>query len=160
MKRVPTIFLRGAIFFIGIAVLAICVFGLPGFVSEVAKLAPQLASMQYPILLGLYATAIPFFYALYQSLKLLGYIDQNLVFSEVSVRALRSIRNCAIAISGIYVIGLPVFAMIGEADDAPGVVVLGLLIVLAPLVIATFAAVLQRLLQAAIEIKSENDLTV
>ncbi|MDG0933775.1 DUF2975 domain-containing protein, partial [Bacillus paranthracis] len=36
----------------------------------------------------------------------------------------------------------------------------GLIIVFASLVISVFAAILQRLLQEAIHIKSENDLTV
>ena len=36
----------------------------------------------------------------------------------------------------------------------------GLVIIFASMVIAVFAAVLQRLLQEAIDIKSENDLTV
>ena len=47
-----------------------------------------------------------------------------------------------------------------ELDDAPGVVIVGMISIFAPMVIAVFAAVLQRLLQEAITIKSENDLTV
>ena len=50
--------------------------------------------------------------------------------------------------------------MRGEGDDAPGLVVLGLLIIFASLVIAVFAAVLQRLLNDAIQLKSDVDLTV
>jgi hypothetical protein len=37
---------------------------------------------------------------------------------------------------------------------------IGLVIIFASMVIAVFAAVLQRLLQEAIHIKSENDLTI
>ena len=47
-----------------------------------------------------------------------------------------------------------------EVDDAPGLIILGMVIIFASMVIAVFAAVLQRLLQEAINIKSENDLTV
>ena len=47
-----------------------------------------------------------------------------------------------------------------ELDDAPGLGVIALAFVCMPLVIATFAAVLEKLLQNAIDIKSENDLTV
>ncbi|MBU0905405.1 MAG: DUF2975 domain-containing protein, partial [Firmicutes bacterium] len=43
---------------------------------------------------------------------------------------------------------------------APGLGLVGMVMIFAPLVIAVFAAVLQRLLQEAIEIKSENDLMV
>ena len=55
---------------------------------------------------------------------------------------------------------LPIILMVGQEDDAPGVVLIGLICIMAPLVTGVFAAVLQRLLQSAIELKSENDLTV
>ncbi|MED4598856.1 DUF2975 domain-containing protein, partial [Bacillus subtilis] len=41
-----------------------------------------------------------------------------------------------------------------------GIIVIGLVIIFASMVIAVFAAVLQKLLKEAIDIKSENDLTV
>ncbi len=44
--------------------------------------------------------------------------------------------------------------------DPPSFIPIGLVIIFASMVIAVFAAVLQRLLQEAINIKSENDLTV
>lgn len=47
-----------------------------------------------------------------------------------------------------------------DKDDAPALIFVGMVIPFASLVIAVFAAVLQRLLQEAINIKSENDLTV
>ena len=60
----------------------------------------------------------------------------------------------------LYAAGMPILFQIADADDAPGLVLMGMVIVCAPIVIAVFAAVLQRLLQSAIAIKSENDLTV
>jgi hypothetical protein len=62
--------------------------------------------------------------------------------------------------SGLYVIALPFVYIIAEVDDAPGLAVIGMVMIFAPMVIAVFAAVLQRLLQEAIDIKSENDLIV
>ncbi|MNP73480.1 hypothetical protein D3C76_1701990 [compost metagenome] len=55
---------------------------------------------------------------------------------------------------------MPLFYLIGEKDDAPGVIVIGMVMIFASMVIAVFAAVLQKLLKDAIELKSENDLTV
>ncbi|EGW41794.1 hypothetical protein DOT_0212 [Desulfosporosinus sp. OT] len=55
---------------------------------------------------------------------------------------------------------MPFFYLVGEKDDAPGLILLGLVITFAPTVIAVFAAVLEKLLKDAIDIKSENDLTV
>ena len=50
--------------------------------------------------------------------------------------------------------------MIAELDDTPGVIVIGLVIILASAIIGVFAAVLQRAFENAIELKSENDLTI
>ena len=116
--------------------------------------------MKYLVLIDLYATAIPFYFALYQAFKLLSYIDKNKAFSDLSVKALKNIKYCAITISILYVAGMPLFFLMADKDDAPGIIVLGLVIIFASIVIAVFAAVLQKLLKDAIDIKSENDLTV
>ncbi|WP_251861772.1 DUF2975 domain-containing protein [Clostridium sp. Marseille-Q2269] len=150
MKRYSTIFLKIAVIIIGIPVLGMCIFGLPLMVHY----------FHYPILIGIYATAITFFFALYQALRLLSYIDKNKAFSELSVNALKHIKYCGITISILYAILLPFLYPIADVDDAPGVVAIPLIIIFVSAVIAVFAAVLQRLLQYAVDIKSENDLTV
>jgi Protein of unknown function (DUF2975) len=157
MKR-ETLFLRIAVFLIGTPVLALCVFGLPWLAKDVAGW--EFAYLIYGILIVMYVSAIPFFLALYQAIKLLSYIDKNDAFSELSVKALKNIKYCATTITVLYVAGMPLFYLMGERDDAPGVIVIGMMFVFAPLVIAVFAAVLQKLLKNAIDIKSENDLTV
>jgi hypothetical protein len=78
----------------------------------------------------------------------------------LSVRALKNIKYCAITISALYAAGMPYIFYAADRDDAPGVIVIGLVIIFASSVIATFAAVLQKLLQNVVEIKSENELTV
>ncbi len=162
MKR-STIFLKIAVFLIGAPVLAICIFLLPNLVVEAFEQwrnGADLAYVVFGILLVMYVSTVPFYFALYQAFKLLSYIDKNQAFSELSVIALKKIKYCAITISGLYVLALPLVFIIAEWDDAPGLALIGLVIPGASMVIAVFAAVLQRLLQEAIIIKSENDLTV
>ncbi len=116
--------------------------------------------MQYPFLIGLYVTALVFFVALYQTLKLLSYIDKNQSFSELSVKSLKNINYCAITISALYVVFMPLIYLMAEVGDAPGCILIGMVIIFGCMVVAVFAAVLQKLLKNAIDIKSENDLTV
>ncbi|WP_043930579.1 DUF2975 domain-containing protein [Bacillus sp. EB01] len=158
MKRGSTLFLRLALFLIGTPVLAFGSFGLYWLMRNPAN--PEYAHILYPIVIGMYVSAIPFFTALYQAFKLLGFIDKNKAFSDLSVHALRKIKISAMVFSGIYVVILPFVFMVAELDDAPGLVIVGMVPVFAGLVIAVFAAVLHRLLKEAIDIKSENDLTV
>ena len=145
-----TLILKLAVILIGIPVLALCIFWVPGFVNY----------LPYSILIAVYAAAIVFFFALYQTLKLLSYIDKNKAFSEISVDALKKIKQCAITISILFAVVAPLVFPIADADDAPGLVAFPLIIVFASAAIAVFAAVLEKLLKEAIDIKSENDLTV
>jgi hypothetical protein len=159
LREVTTLFLKIAVFIIGLPVLALCIFLVPHMANFAAKLYPNIAPMKYLVFIVMYGAAVPFYFALYQAFNLLRYIDENTAFSELSVKALKNIKCCAITISGLYVLGLPLFRFIAKKVDPP-IVLMGLIIIFASLVIAVFAAILQRLLQEAINIKSENDLTV
>jgi hypothetical protein len=160
MERSSTIFLRLTVIFLGLGVLALCIFALPSMYKGGSEEFPAASLAVFMIMIGAYITAIPFFIALWQTLKLLSYIDRNKAFSKLSIRALRNIKYCAITIAVLYVGGVPLLYPIAEADDAPGLILIGMAIACAPIVVAVFAAVFQKLLQSAMEIKSENDLTV
>ena len=153
MKQGSTLFLRIVIYLIGLAVLGICVIIVGVSISGNAGIL-------LPILLIAGVAAVPFFYGLYQCLLLLGYIDKNTAFSEMSVKAIKNIKYCAFIISVLYAVGIPYIIYVADKDDAPGAVMLGLVFIFAPLITSVFAAVLEKLLQNAIDIKSENDLTV
>ena len=101
MKRGTTLFLKIAVILIGIPVLALCIFLVPEIANYAAELYPDFAYMKYLVLIDLYASAIPFYFALYQAFKLLSYIDKNKAFSELSVKALKNIKYCAITISSL-----------------------------------------------------------
>ncbi|MDO6450884.1 DUF2975 domain-containing protein [Oceanobacillus profundus] len=158
MKYGSTLFLKLALFLIGTPVLALSIFGVYWLVNNPAN--PEYDHILYPIIIGMYVSVIPFFFALYQAFKLLSYIDKNQAFSKLSVVALKKIKWCAITISGLYVLIIPFVYIVAELDDAPGLIIIGMVPIFASMVIAVFAAVLQRLLEEAIHIKSENDLTV
>ncbi|WP_447402837.1 DUF2975 domain-containing protein [Lysinibacillus sp. fkY74-1] len=156
MKR-ETLFLKIAVFLMGLPVFALCIWVVPRVALDTAQHSPILTIVA---LFGVYATAIAYFVALYTTIKLLSYIDQNIAFSELSVKALINIKYCAIIISSVYVVGMPLIYYAAEVDDAPGLILIGMVIICASFVVAVFAAVLQKLLENAIDIKSENDLTV
>lgn len=154
MKRGSTLVLRATVWALGLIVLGLCVFVLPAGIRS-----DEWGGYQ-PILYGMYVPVLPFMFALYQTHKLLDYIDNNTVFSEASIKALSYIKYCGWVISGLYAAGLPYIFHVADKDDAPGGIVLGLLIIGASFVVATAAAVLQKLLEHVIDIKSENELTV
>ncbi|MFZ3588791.1 DUF2975 domain-containing protein [Bacillus sp. DJP31] len=158
MKKGTTLFLKIALFLIGTPVLALCIFGLSWLANN--PVYQDYTHILYPILIIMYVSVIPFFFALYQAFRLLSYIDKNKAFSQISVKALKNIKYCAMTISTLYVVMMPFVYLLAELGDAPELIIIGMVPIFASTVIAVFAAVLQRLLQEAIDIKSENDLIV
>src|SRR3954454_10795057 len=98
MKQVSTFFLKTAVLLMGIPVLALCIFLVPEIGNIAAILLPEFAYIKYLVFVVFYASAIPFYFALYQAFKLLRYIDKNKAFSDLSVKALKKIKHCAITI--------------------------------------------------------------
>ena len=159
MKKSSTIFLQVVIVALGIVALAIMI-RFPQTEGRAANL--DLFSIYAdPFIVYMYLASIAFFVALYQAFKLLGYIGQNKVFSLSSVKTLRTIKYCAIILS-ISIVMAVLFIMTSHNmdDDPAGFIAIGILATFISAVIATAAAVFERLLQNAVDIKSENDLTV
>lgn len=72
--------------------------------------------------------------------------------------ALKEIKICAITINILYLTGM--LFLILQAALHPGIAMIGMTISFTSVAIAVFAAVLQKLLKRALEIKLANDLTV
>lgn len=137
--KLETFILKAAICLVGLAILAICDLLLPTLMGA------GNIGYYWPIIVCLYVTAVPFFVALYQTLKLLGLINKNKAFSKLSAISLGRIKVCALIISAVYALGLPYFYYAADQDDAPGVLAIALIIIFASLATAVFASVLQQL---------------
>lgn len=160
MKRSSTLFLKVVILLVAIGALAIMI-RFPQTEGRAANL-DVVSIYTDPFIIYMYIATIPFFVALYQAIKLLGFVDKNKVFSHAAVQAVRNIKYCATAIAA-FIVGAEGYLFVVErskSDDIAGGVMMGLFIIFISVVITTAAAVFQRLLQNAVDIKSENDLTV
>ena len=159
MKRSSTIFLQVVIVLIGVVALAV-MFRFP--LTEGAAVNKDLFSIYFnPFIMGGYIASIPFFVALYQGFKLLRYIGQNKVFSLSSVKTLRTIKYCAIILSAsIVMAALYIRIFHDKSDDPAGFIAMCIVTTFISIVIAAAAAVFERILQNAVDIKSENDLVV
>ncbi len=158
MKRSSTVFLQVIIALIGIGALVLLLWEphLEGVNVGKAFFAVYLD----PFIALVYIGAIPFFVALYQAAQILQYARHNNVFSLEAVRALRRIKYCALIIIG-FVVAEEIFIMLTNGnDDATGAFMMGVFITFGSIVIAAAAALFERMLQSAVDLKSENDLTV
>src|SRR5688572_2096451 len=98
MKRGSTVFLQTVIVFIGIGALALLLWE-PHIEGRNAHATPYQIYFNDPFLAYAYIASIPFFVALYQAFKVLGYTRRNEVFSPAAVRAVRIIKQCALAVA-------------------------------------------------------------
>jgi len=153
MKHGSTFFLKAVICLLALLAAGICTI-------MIGVISAGNAGIYLPILFGMLVTSLPFFFALYQGILLLRSIDTNTAFSEQSVTAITYIKYCAGGISVVYALLMPYIVYVAEKDDAPGAAVLGLVFMVSTLITAVFAAVLEKLLKNALDIKSENDPTV
>jgi DUF2975 family protein len=161
MNRRSTIFLQIVIVLIGVAALALLLWE-PQIEGVNKNRTNFEIYFQDPFLALVYAGSIPFFIALYQAIRALGYVGRNQVFSPEVVKALRIIKYCALAIIGFVVLEELFILFSGNRDlENPGApIFMGILIIFPSIVVATVAAMFERILQNAVDIKSENDLTV
>jgi hypothetical protein len=158
MKKGSTLFLKFVICLIAIGAL-VCLIWFPQLEGRAANL-DLISIYRDPLIIYAFIASTPFFVALYQAVKVLGYVDNNKVFSQSSVNAVRNIKYCAFAISGLIVLGILYIRLSVVDDDPAGVTALGIFTTFTSIVVATAAAVFQKLLQNAVDIKSENDLTI
>ena len=86
---------------------------------------------------------------------------QNKIFSPGSIKILKSIKHCAIVLSISIVIAAVYIRIFHDKDDDPaGFLGLCIVITFVCIVVATAAAIFQKILQNAVDLKSENDLTI
>jgi hypothetical protein len=159
MKRSSTVFLQVVVVLIGLGALALLLWE-PHLEGRNAQATLFEIYFKDPFLAYVYTASIAFFTALYQAFKVLGYVGRNQTFSQATVNSLRTIKYCAMAIIGFVAVGVIFILMLGDKEDRPQGVSMSVLVTFASIVIATAAAMFERILQNAVDIKSENDLTV
>ena len=160
MKRVSTMFLQIVIVLLGLGVLALLLWE-PQLEGRNANATQFEIYFKDPFLAYIYLAFVPFFVGLYQAVRLLGFARRNEMFMPAAVRSLAIIKYCA-GIAALFILGAEayIFLFVRGTDDVAGGVMMGAFIIFVSAVIATAAAVFERILQNGVDIKTENDLTV
>lgn len=157
MKHASTLILKITVILLSLPALGACAIGA---LALIRNSSDEFPGKLVPTDTGFFVAVVPYFIALYQTYRLLDYIDRNIAFSERSVRALRIIKYCGNAVGAIFTAMSPVILSMAREEDAPGVFAIGLGVAFSSFVVAVFGALLERLLQNAIRLKTENELTV
>ncbi len=138
MKKSSVTFLRIVVVLIGIGALAFMLWE-PHIEGRNAHSTVFQIYFNDPFLAFAYIASIPFFTALYQAFKALAYAGQNKAFSPETVKALRTIKYCALSMIGFVGVG-EIFILMNESDDRAGGVFMGVLVTLVSIAMAATAA--------------------
>jgi hypothetical protein len=159
MARLSITFLQAVLILIGLITIIILIWAPlnEGRATNLSLLEIYIDTL----ILYVYSASISFFYALYQAFKLLRYISQNKVFTPNAVETLKKIKYCAVIFSVLILFAGSYIKLFHSKDDDPaGFLALCIVITFSSFVVATAAAIFQKLLQNAVDIKTEHDLTV
>lgn len=110
-----------------------------------------------PFLAYAYTGSPALFAALYQAFKLLGYIGMGELFSQPSVKAVRTIKYCALTLVA-FLLGAEAYFFIvrRSEDDIAGGVMMGLFLILVFVALATAAAASERALHNSVGQRLQN----
>jgi len=145
--RISTIFLQAVTVLVGIGAVALLLWE-PHIEGRNAHATLFQIYFNDPFLAFAYIASLSFFAGLYQVFRLLGYARHNEMFSQASVKAMRTIRFCATAMIG-FVAASEIFIMLGDSDDRAGGVFMGVLIAFGAAVVVAAAAMFERILRDA-----------
>ena len=158
MKKGSTLFLRFVLGLIAIGVLAIMIW-FPQTEGRAVNL-DLISIYSDPFIIYCYIASVPFFIGLYQAFKLLNFIDANKAFSQGAVNTLKNMKFASLSLIGFIALAEIYLRFFIHGEDAAGPMALGIFASFAAAAIATAAAIFQKLLQNAVDMKSEIDLTV
>ena len=153
MKSSSTLFLKLVILLIGIATFCGMIY-FPQTEGRAANL-DLISIYADPFILYIYIGSTPFFFGLYQAFKLLNLIDANKAFSQDAVNILKNMKLASLSLIGFIMLALLFIRFAAQGDDPAGPTMLGILASLAVAVVGTAAAIFQKLLQNAVDLKSE-----
>ncbi|WP_431026864.1 DUF2975 domain-containing protein [Lysinibacillus sp. LZ02] len=140
MWGISTNILKAGVYMFGIVIFLLCIGWLPKMAFISANVYPEYAHLKYPVLFGMYATTIPFYFALYEALTFIKTIETKK--AAVAVKSLSMIKACAITIIILYSIGFAF--LISQHAMHLGIALLGLLIMLITFTVARTSAMLQK----------------
>ena len=149
MKIIPILFLHLVVILIGAGALALLLY--EPHIEGVNASATTLFEIYFddPFLALVYVGSIPFFVALYQTIKILGFVSQDKIFSREAIKALQKIKQCALIIIGFVAVE-EIFIILNHGnDDAAGGIFTGILITFGSVISIAAATVFERILQKA-----------
>lgn len=137
MKNLSILFLKATLVLLVLPTLALAGYGLYFLFNNPAN--PDYATSLYPIVIGLYLSLIPFYYGVYKTWQILSHVRKGSLHSSQSAKDFKAVRLSAVVIGAIFILTEPFVFMVAQLDDAPGLVIFGMIpVFIAGVILAVF----------------------
>jgi len=135
---------------IAVFILTISIIGLISLIQEPVN--PIYGYILYPILIAIYLSTILIYLAFYQAWRFISMIEKNQIFNLTSIAYLKKIKIYGLIFSAIYIIALPFFYLLANADDAPGVIFFGMTPLVGGFIVYLFSEMFEKIIRKGISI--------
>lgn len=161
MKSWQTIFLKIVVFIGLIPVFFFNFYQFPLFLIEGFKSDFYLAKYLIIIIFSFYLMLVPYLLILFNIFKLIVNMEKNQLFNDETSKSFSLITKFSYIITFLFVVDLPFFYLIADYEDAPGLILFGLLLTGVSFTFGVFASVLKNVINKEKEVnlndgKSEN----
>jgi hypothetical protein len=147
VRKNTTYILQALVALIGVSVLAFMLIE-PHFEGRNIHSTFSQVYLNDPFLAYAYIGSIPFFVGLCKVFTLLGSIRRNMFFSPESIKALRTIRYCALMTVGLVIAGGIYFVLpMRGKDDIAGGVAMGFFVIVISALTAIVSGIFERKMQ-------------
>lgn len=130
---ISTLFLKFSLIILALSIIAISFLSLPQIANDFALNNPEYSFLQYPLLIGIWATLIPFNIAIYKAFIFLDFAKKSEFNVDKLKQYLHSISKCAVAIIGLYICGMTL--LMATNASHPGLMLFGLAVIAICLII-------------------------
>ncbi len=151
MKKYTIILFKIVLLLITIAVFSLSVIGIISLIQD--PINPIYGYILYPIVIAIYLSTVLIYMAFYQTNKFLSLIEKQWIFSNTSIRFLEKIKWYGLIFGILYLIALPFFYLLANADDAPGVIFVGMIPLVGGVIVFLFAEIMIKIIDEGIELK-------
>ena len=150
MKNISILFLKAALVLLILPTLALGSYGLYYLLNNPAN--PDYASSLYPIIAGMYVSLIPLYHGVYRIWRILSHVRKETIESTAAARDIKAVRLSAVLFGAVFLLISPFVFMVAQLDDAPGLVLFGMIpVFLASIILAIFT-----LFQEMLKVKAKS----
>ena len=156
--QLKTVVLGGLFTLLGLVLLVPLAAWVPAFAEKIAVDAPEFAYLQWPCTWFVWGTALPFYWALAEVLRICFRVVKGRPFSEGNARSFTAIGICAWADTVAYVVCLIVLWNLNAIS--PPFLIAITAVILFGITVGLAAEVVSQLLRRALELQTDAELTV